>query len=34
MAFIVVDEASGEMLGGVRLHSDANYECGEYALTP
>ncbi len=32
MAFIAVDEASGEMLGVVRLHSDANYERGEYAV--
>ena len=32
MAFIAVDEASGEMLGVVRLHADANYERGEYAV--
>jgi len=32
MAFIAVDEASGEMLGVVRLHSDANYVHGEYAV--
>jgi acetyltransferase len=32
MAFVALDEATGEMLGGVRLHSDANYETGEYAI--
>ena len=32
MAFIAIDEASGEMLGVVRLHADANYERGEYAV--
>ena len=32
MAFIAVAEASGDMLGVVRLHSDANYEHGEYAV--
>jgi acetyltransferase len=32
MAFIAFDEASGGMLGVVRLHSDANYENGEYAI--
>jgi acetyltransferase len=32
MAFVALDEASGEMLGGVRLHADANYETGEYAV--
>jgi acetyltransferase len=32
MALIAIDEASGEMLGGVRLHADANYENGEYAI--
>jgi len=31
-AFIAIDEATGEMIGGVRLHSDANYETGEYAI--
>jgi acetyltransferase len=32
MAFAAVDEASGELLGVVRIHADANYECGEYAI--
>jgi acetyltransferase len=32
MAFIAIDEATGEMLGVVRLHIDANFEAGEYAV--
>jgi acetyltransferase len=32
MAFVAVDEASGEVLGSVRLHADANYEKAEYAI--
>jgi acetyltransferase len=32
MAFIATEESSGNMLGVVRLHADANYECGEYAI--
>lgn len=32
MAFVAIDEDSGKMLGGVRLHSDANHETGEYAI--
>jgi acetyltransferase len=32
MAFIAVEEATGAMLGVVRLHSDAAYESGEYAI--
>ncbi len=32
MAFIALDESSGEMLGGVRIHADANYETAEYAI--
>ena len=32
IAFIAIDEASGEMIGGVRLHADANYETGEFAI--
>jgi acetyltransferase len=32
MAFIALDESSGNMLGVVRLHADANYERGEYAI--
>jgi acetyltransferase len=32
MAFIAFDEATGEMVGVVRLHSDSVYESGEYAI--
>ena len=32
MAFVALDEASGEMLGGVRLHADANLQNAEYAI--
>jgi acetyltransferase len=32
MAFAAIDEASGELIGVVRIHADANYECGEYAI--
>jgi GNAT superfamily N-acetyltransferase len=32
MAFIAIEEASGEMLGVVRLHADANHESGEFAV--
>jgi acetyltransferase len=32
MAFIAIEEASGKMLGVVRMHADANYERGEYAI--
>jgi acetyltransferase len=32
MAFVAIEETSGELLGVVRLHADANYECGEYAI--
>jgi acetyltransferase len=32
MAFIAIDEASGDMLGVVRLHADAEYKSGEYAI--
>ncbi|HMA75579.1 MAG TPA: bifunctional acetate--CoA ligase family protein/GNAT family N-acetyltransferase [Xanthobacteraceae bacterium] len=32
MAFVALDERSGEMLGGVRLHADANYQNAEYAI--
>ena len=27
-----IDETTGEMLGVVRLHADANYESGEYGI--
>jgi len=32
MAFVAIDEATRDMLGVVRLHADANYEAGEYAI--
>lgn len=32
MAFIALDQATGEMLGSVRLMGDANHEKGEYAV--
>jgi acetyltransferase len=32
MAFAATDPETGEMLGVVRLHADANYETGEYAI--
>jgi acetyltransferase len=32
MAFIAIDEASGKMLGVVRLHLDADAKSGEYAV--
>ena len=32
MAFVALDEASGELAGVVRLHSDSVYETGEYAI--
>ena len=32
MAFVAIDEASGALLGVVRLHADANYVSGEYAI--
>jgi acetyltransferase len=32
MALVALDESSGEMLGGVRLHADANYQNAEYAI--
>jgi len=31
-AFIAIDETSGEMIGGVRLHADADYERAEFAV--
>jgi acetyltransferase len=31
-AFVAIDETTGEMVGGVRLHADANYETGEFAI--
>jgi GNAT superfamily N-acetyltransferase len=32
MAFIAIDEASGNMLGVVRIHTSADYESAEYAI--
>lgn len=32
MAFVAFDEATNEMLGVVRIHSDSVYESGEYAI--
>jgi acetyltransferase len=32
MAFIAIDETSGDMLGVVRIHADSVYESGEYAI--
>ena len=32
MAFIAIDETSGTMLGGARLHANADYDRGEYAI--
>ncbi|MFN3688729.1 GNAT family N-acetyltransferase [Salinarimonas sp.] len=32
IAFVALDPDSGEMMGAVRLHADANHESGEYAI--
>jgi acetyltransferase len=32
IAFVAIDAATGEMMGAVRLHADANHETGEYAI--
>ena len=32
MAFVAIAEASGKMLGGARLHANADYDKGEYAI--
>ena len=32
MAFIAIDEHAARLLGVVRLHADANYDTGEYAI--
>jgi acetyltransferase len=32
MAFVAIDEASGDLVGVVRLHADANLENAEYAI--
>jgi len=32
MAFIAIEEATGQMLGVVRIHADSEYRSGEYAI--
>jgi acetyltransferase len=32
IAFVALDADTGEMMGVVRLHADANHEAGEYAI--
>jgi acetyltransferase len=32
IAFVALDHDTGELMGVVRLHSDANFESGEYAI--
>jgi ribosomal protein S18 acetylase RimI-like enzyme len=32
MAFIAIDEATGEMLGVARVHDNADHDSGEYAI--
>ena len=32
MAFIAIEQSTGQMLGVVRLHANATYESGEYAI--
>jgi acetyltransferase len=32
MAFVAIEESSGKLLGVVRLHANANYDAGEYAV--
>jgi acetyltransferase len=32
MAFIAIDEQTEQMIGAVRIHADANFENGEYAI--
>jgi acetyltransferase len=32
MAFVAIDEATNELVGVVRIHSDSIYETGEYAI--
>jgi acetyltransferase len=32
MAFVAFDEATGDLVGVVRVHSDSIYESGEYAI--
>jgi acetyltransferase len=32
MAFVAIEEATGDMLGVVRLHADADHDSGEYSI--
>lgn len=32
IAFVAIDGETGEMMGAVRLHADANHQSGEYAI--
>ena len=32
MAFVAIEESSGKLLGVVRLHANADYDSGEYAV--
>jgi acetyltransferase len=32
MAFVALDESTGDIVGVVRIHSDSIYETGEYAI--
>jgi acetyltransferase len=32
MAFVAIEKSSGQMLGVVRLHANADYDSGEYAV--
>ena len=32
MAFVAISEGGDQLLGVVRLHADANYETGEFAI--
>jgi acetyltransferase len=32
MAFLAIEESSGRLMGVVRLHANANYDTGEYAI--
>ena len=32
MAFVAINETTGEMLGVVRIHADSQYESAEYAI--
>jgi acetyltransferase len=32
MAFMAIEESSGQLIGVVRLHADANYDTGEFAI--